>query len=151
MSSNAEALVEGAKKWATHYGPYPNGVEGAVVTAQLRVRAGWDANDADAIADLFVDNGSMLVGDAQLSSREEIRAYLADAFAGGFQGTRLTDEPKEVRLLTDSVAIAVTEGGVVKKGQDDIDPEELARSLWVLVKKDGDWRVVSRQTSPVNN
>lgn len=150
MTNNAASLVEGAKEWASHYGPYPNGVEGAVVTTQLRLRAGWDANDADAVADLFVENGSMLVGAAQLSSREEIRSYLADAFAGGFGGTRLTDEPKEVRLLTDSVAIAVTEGGVIKKGEDDVHDGGLARSLWVLVKKGGDWRVMSRQTSPIN-
>jgi len=151
MTKNAAALVEGAKEWASHYGAYPNGAEGAVVTAPLRVRAGWDANDADAVADLFVENGSMLIGDAQLSSRDEIRTYLADAFAGAYQGTRLTDEPREVRLLTDDVAIAVTEGGISAQGKDEIDPADKSRSLWVLVKQDGDWRVVSRQTSPVNS
>jgi uncharacterized protein (TIGR02246 family) len=150
MTNKAASLVAGAKRWAGLYGDYPNGQEGAVLTAALRVRAAWDANDADAFADMFTDNGSMLVGDNQLRGREEIRAYLAEAFGGAYRGSRMTEEPREIRLLTDSVAIAVTQGGVIPAGSDALDPADEFRAMWVIVKVDGDWRVASHQTSPVH-
>ena len=149
MTTEAASLVAGAKQWAGHYGDYPNGQEGAVLTAPLRVMAAWSANDANAFADMFIDNGSMLVGDNQLVSRDEIRSYLAEAFAGAYRGSRLTEEPTEIRLLTPTVAVAITRGGVIPEGQDSlVDTAEL-RTMWVVVKRDGDWRIASYQASPI--
>ena len=73
MSGKASSLVAGAKQWASLYGDYANGKEGAVLTVPLRLRAAWESNDADALADVFIENGSMLIGDEQLKGREEIR------------------------------------------------------------------------------
>jgi uncharacterized protein (TIGR02246 family) len=151
MTEKAASLVQGAKQWATYYGGFPNGEKGAAYTAALRIRAAWDANDADAFADMFVANGSMLVGDRQLMNREEIRSYMSSAFSGAYQGTKLTEEPLEIRLLTDSVALAVTDGGIVPGGADAVDPADLVRGTWIIVKADGDWRIFSRQTSPIKS
>lgn len=149
MTSKAASLVEGAKQWATYYGDYPNGDEGAAFTAVLRVRAAWDANDADAFARMFVPNGSMLVGDRQLMNSEEIESYMAEAFAGPYRGSRLAEEPVEIRLLTDSVALAVTEGGIIPTGQDSFGSADKVRGTWIIVTAGNDWRVLSRQTSPI--
>lgn len=149
MTSKASSLVAGAKQWATYYGKYPNGTEGAVLTAELRARAAWTANDADAFADSFVENGSMLVGDRQLMNREEIRAYMAEAFAGGYKGSRLIEEPRDIRLLTDSVAVAITQGAVVRDGQTEPASADEVRTMWVIVKHDSEWLVASHQTSPI--
>ncbi|MEV0155444.1 SgcJ/EcaC family oxidoreductase [Micromonospora sp. NPDC050686] len=149
MTEKAASLVESAKQWATYYGGYPNGEKGAAYTAALRVRAAWDANDADAFADMFVENGSMLVGDRQLSNREEIRSYMAEAFSGPYQGSTLTEEPIEIRLLNDTVALAVTDGGIIPRGANAVDPANLVRGTWIIRKTDRDWRIVSRQTSPI--
>lgn len=149
MTTQAASLVAGAKQWASYYGEYPNGEEGAVLTAPLRIRAAWTANDADAFADMFVDNGSMLAGDTQLMSREEIRAYLADVFAGAYRGSRMTIEPREIRLLTSSVAVAVTQGGIIRDGEESLAATAQERAMWVVVKRDGDWRIASYQTSPI--
>ena len=149
MTERAASLVEGAKQWAKNYGDFPNGEEGAAFTAALRVRAAWDANDANAFADMFVENGSMLVGDRQLMNREEIRSYMASAFSGAYQGSRLTEKPVEIRLLTDSVALAVADGGIIPKGADSVEAADLVRGTWIIAKTDGDWRIVSRQTSPI--
>jgi uncharacterized protein (TIGR02246 family) len=149
MTNKAAALVEGAKQWATYYGDFANGPEGAVLTAILRVRAAWDANDADAFADMFLTNGSMLVGDTQYTDREQIRAYVREIFQGPAKGSRLTDEPLEIKLLTGTTALAVTQGGVIRDGSDTVDPADEVRSLWTAVKQDGDWRIASHQTSPV--
>jgi uncharacterized protein (TIGR02246 family) len=149
MSSESANLVAQAKEWAGNYGKYSNGVEGAVLTAPLRARAAWDRNDADAFADLFTTEGSMLAGDNQLTDSEQIRSYLKEAFAGPLQGTRLIESPVDIRLLTDDVALAVTEGGVIYPGETAPAPERSTRSTWVAARRDGDWRLVSYQTSPV--
>jgi len=149
MTENAATLVQSAKQWATYYGGFPNGERGAAFTAALRVRAAWESNDANAFADMFVENGSMLVGDRQLTDREQIRSYMAEAFNGPHRGTKLTEEPVEIRLLTHSVALAVTDGGIIRAGADSVAAEDLARATWVIVKADGDWRIVSHQTSPI--
>jgi uncharacterized protein (TIGR02246 family) len=149
MTEAAASLVANAKQWATYYGGYPNGEEGAAFTAALRARAAWDANDAGAFADMFVEDGSMLVGDRQLKNREEIRSYLAEAFSAGYSGTKLTEAAIEIRLLTDSVALAVTDGGIIARGGDSVADADLVRGTWILRKTDGDWRIVSRQTSPI--
>lgn len=148
MSSKAASLVDHAKQWAGNYGAFPNGVEGAVLSAPLRVRAAWDDNDADALADLFTDNGSMLFGDEQLKGREQIRGYLTDLFQGPYKGTRLTEKPLDIRLLTEDVALAVTEGGIVLEDETELAPERESRTMWVLVRHGGEWKVASHQNSP---
>ncbi|MDI1461459.1 SgcJ/EcaC family oxidoreductase [Catellatospora sp. KI3] len=147
MTNKAAMLVEGAKEWAANYGDFSNGSEGAVLTAPLRVRAAWGANDADAFADMFIDNGSALFGDRQLTSREEIRQYMAEAFAAGWKGTRLIEEPREIKLLTETSAVVIADGGVARDSEENF----TFRTVWVVVKRDGDWRIASYQTSPVKN
>ncbi|WP_233579344.1 SgcJ/EcaC family oxidoreductase [Verrucosispora sp. FIM060022] len=151
MSNKAASLVDQAKKWATNYGDFPNGAEGAALTASLRVRAAWDDNDADAVADMFAENGSLLLGDEQLNGRERIRAYLTDWFAGAYKGVRMVDRPIDVRLLTDEVALAVTEGGLVLPGENEPVPHHKSRSTWVFVRSDGDWTIMSLQSSPIGS
>jgi uncharacterized protein (TIGR02246 family) len=148
MSNDAAQLVTMAKEWAGRYGKFSNGVEGAVLTVPLRVTAAWDSNDADAFAGVFTDNGSMLVGDEQLTTRDQIRDYMAGAFAGGWKGTRLADRPVEIRLISDNVAVAITQGGILLEGEDEVAPSRQTRTLWVTTKQDGEWRLVVRQTSP---
>lgn len=149
MTEKAASLVNQAKEWATYYGAYPNGVEGAVLTVPLRARAAWEANDAEAFAELFTANGSELAGDNQLKGRDEIRAYMAEAFEGSYRDSRITEEPVEVRLISDDVAVAVTTGGVIRGGEDAPVPGNVYRAMWVLVREDGDWRLLAHQTSPL--
>lgn len=151
MTNKAAMLVEGAKEWAASYGDYPNGSEGAALTAPLRARAAWGANDADAFAQMFIDNGSALFGDRQLVSREEIRQYMAEAFAAGWKGTRIIEEPREIKLLTETTAVIVADGGMARDGEETFNENTTARTVWVVVKRDGDWRVASYQSCPVKS
>lgn len=151
MPGKASSLVAQAKVWASHYGKFTLGEEGAVLSVPLRIRGAWENQDADAFADVFVENGSMLVGDQQLKSREEIREYMRAALAGPYKGARLTEEPLEIKLLTPTVAIAVTQGGLIPGGETELSPEAEVRALWVIVKQDGDWQLASHQTSPIKS
>jgi len=147
--TDAAALVSSAKKWATYYGEHANGRAGAVLTAPLRVRAAWDTGDAEALAAMFVDNGSMLLGDRQLTSRDEIRDYLTEVFAGGYRGSRLVEDIRDITELSPTVALAVGESTIVPAGRDEPESGAALRTMWVVVKQDGDWRVASWQSSPV--
>ncbi|WP_143229874.1 SgcJ/EcaC family oxidoreductase [Actinophytocola xanthii] len=147
--SKASSLVAQAKKWAGHYGSFANGKESAVLSVPLRIRGTWEQGDADRFAEVFVENGSMLVGDEQLTSREEIRAYMASAFEGAYRGSSLVDEPQEIRFLSEDSAIVITEGGVLKAGETTLPAERKVRTMWITVKRDGDWYLLNYQSSPI--
>ena len=147
--SNGRILVEQAKKWAGYYGKYANGVEGAVITVPLRIRAAWDNKDADAFAGMFVENGSFILGDDTLTNPGEIRDYVKDLFAGPAEGTKYHEEALEIRLLAPDVAVAVMEGGVLKPGETTPARSRTHRAVYLTVKRDGDWRLLSLQTNPI--
>lgn len=149
MGSKASSLVDQAKKWATHYGEFTSGDAGAALTAPLRVRGAWDSNDADVFADAFAENGSMLVGDEQLKGREEIRSYMTDAFAKGFKGSRIEDEPDEIVFFDDNTALVISKGGVLMAGEKSLPAERENRNTWVVVRQEGDWKLFSYQSSPI--
>ena len=44
--------------------------------------------------------------------------------------------------------LARTDGGILAPGETEIDPELAVRSTWVVVKKDGEWRLAAYQNSP---
>lgn len=150
MSENkAASLVDQAKRWATYYGPFTQGEKAAALTAPLRARAAWDAGNADAFADVFVDNGSILFDDDQLTDREVIRDYLTEAFAGKYEGTRCVHDPIEVRILTPDTAVVITEGGLLYDDETTVPADRAVRATWVTVRRDSEWQLFSQQTSPI--
>ncbi len=149
MSEKASSLVAQAKQWATYYGKFTQGEESSALTAPLRARAAWDANDADAFAGVFTENGSILVDDEQLSDPGAIRDFFAEAFAGDLRGTRLLVEPIEIKVLEPGVAVVITDGGVLYGDETEVPQERVVRGTWVTKQTDGEWRLVSQQTSPV--
>jgi uncharacterized protein (TIGR02246 family) len=149
MSEKASSLVAGAKQWATYYGKFTQGEEATALTAPLRARAAWDAGDADAFAGVFTENGSILVDDEQLTDRESIRAFFAEAFAGTLNGTKLLIDPIEIKVLEPGVAVVITDGGVLYEGETSVPAERTVRGTWVTVREGEEWQLFSQQTSPV--
>jgi uncharacterized protein (TIGR02246 family) len=149
MSQKADSLVAQAKEWASHYGQYSNGIEGAILSVPLRVRAALESGDASAFADIFVENGSMLVGDSQLNGREAIQAYMAEGFAGPYQKIRVIEDPVDVRLISSDAALAVTDGGILRDGETELDPSHVNRTMYVIVKQGPEWKLISHQSCPV--
>jgi len=149
MSQKADSLVAQAKEWASHYGQYSNGVEGAVLSIPLCMRAALETGDADAFADLFTENGSMLLADTQLNGREAIRSYMAESFAGPDRSVRVLEEPVEVRTIAPDAALAITDGGLLREGETELDPAQVVRSMYVIVKQGAEWKLISHQSCPV--
>ena len=82
--------------------------------------------------------------------REEIRTTMAAGFAGPLNGSRVAAHPVDVRFLTDDTAIVVSEDGIIFPGQDAVASERLVRATWVLVRRDGGWRIASYHNSPAS-
>ncbi|MFI6422877.1 SgcJ/EcaC family oxidoreductase [Streptomyces sp. NPDC050842] len=110
----------------------------------------WADHDADRFAEVFTENATLILpGDVFLTSREEIRAFMRNAFSGPFKGTRVTGAPRSVRPLAPSVAVLVTQGGVLAPGDTEPTAARAIRATWVLVKEGADWRIASYQNTPI--
>ena len=110
----------------------------------------WEAGDADAFVADYTDDATVVQPGVYKKDREEIRSTMAAAFAGPLSGSRATDHPSAIRFLTDDTAIVISEGGIIFPGQDAVASEGLVRATWVLVRRDGAWRIACYHNSPAS-
>jgi len=127
----------------------------------LLVAAGLGAPGDHALISLLALNGlrvseatgadaSVIQPGVYEKDREEIRANIAAAFAGPLNGSRVAARPVNVRFVTGDTAIVVSEDGIIFPGQDAVASERLVRATWVLVRRDGGWRIASYHNSPAS-
>lgn len=132
-----------------YFGPFTSEKEKEVLGLPLRLVAAWTVNNADGIADCFTEDGILILpGDVFKQGREQIRAFMAAAYAGPFKGTGVTGKPVDVRFVSDEVALLRTHGGILAPGSTEVVPELAVRSTWVAVKSDGKWLLAGYQNSP---
>jgi uncharacterized protein (TIGR02246 family) len=110
----------------------------------------WAAGDAEAFVTDYTEDATVVQPGVYKKDREEIRTSMAAAFAGPLSGSRATDHPSSIRFLTDDTAIVISEGGIIFPGQDAVASEGLVRATWVLVRRDGGWRIASYHNSPAS-
>ena len=133
-----------------YYREFTGADEKAVMSVSQRVQDAWLKNDADAFADTFAENGSLLLMDTQMLGREEIRAFMRAGFDGGLKGASVRGWPLEITFLDEDVAVMVTEGGLIRPGESEIAPENQIRAVWVIHRNaQGRLSLVSHQSSPL--
>src|ERR1700688_2349699 len=97
-----------------YYGEFTSDQEKAVLGVALRLVEAWSRNDPDDVAATFTEDGILILpGDVLKRGREEIRSFMAAAYAGPFKGTNVTGQPVDVRFATDDVALLRTHGGIL--------------------------------------
>ncbi|MEV6926508.1 SgcJ/EcaC family oxidoreductase [Dactylosporangium sp. NPDC051485] len=132
-----------------YYGEFKSDREKEVLSVPLRLVAAWARNDAAGVAEVFTEDGILILpGDVYKRGRDEIRSFMAAAYAGPFKGTGVTGRPVDLRFVSDDVALIRTHGGILAAGETEIDPELAVRSTWVSVKRDGTWYLAGYQNSP---
>lgn len=134
---------------ATYYRQFTAPDEKAALTVPMRIQAAWKTNDADTFASVFADNGSLLMRDEQLTSREQIRAYMRAGFDGALAGAHVKGWPLQVTFLAEDTAMVITQGGIILDGETETAPERQIRATWIVVERDGEWSLLSHQSSPI--
>jgi uncharacterized protein (TIGR02246 family) len=122
----------------------------AVLDVLKQLYQAWEANDAEAFVADYLEDASVVQPGVYKKDREEVRTTMASAFAGPLQGSRVLNNPRDIRFPTDETAIVVSEDGVVFPGQDVVPAESLVRATWLLVKRDGSWHIAAYHNSPAN-
>lgn len=85
----------------------------AVLGVLKGVREAWEANDAEAFVADYLDDASVVQPGVYRKDRQEIQSSMAGAFAGPLKGSRVIDQPQDVRFLNEDTAIVISEGGIV--------------------------------------
>jgi uncharacterized protein (TIGR02246 family) len=149
-TTTVQSALSDKGEWLdSYYGQFNSEQEKEALSVPLRLVAAWAKNDAAGVADVFTEDGVLLLpGDVYKKGREEIQSFMAAAYAGPFKGTGVTGRPVDVRFVADDVALLRTHGGILAPGETEIDPELAVRSTWVTVKKDGQWQLAAYQNSP---
>ncbi|WP_410655424.1 SgcJ/EcaC family oxidoreductase [Amycolatopsis sp. lyj-112] len=140
----------GIEEDASFYSEFTDPRDRSVLTVPLRITHAWAANDADEFAEVFAEDGSLLMQDEQLTSREQIRAYMRAGFEGGLRGAHVKGRPLQVTFLTDDTAMVITQGGIILDGETETAPERRINATWIITERDGEWALLSHQSSPAN-
>ena len=122
--------------------------QAAVAAVMKRIVDAWGAYDADAFANTFTEDGTMILPGLYRKGRDEIRDYMAKGFAGPYQGTQVTGVPFDVRFLAEDTALLLSLGGVLGPGETEVAKDKAVRAAWLLVKREGEWLLAAYQNSP---
>ncbi|MFD5814524.1 SgcJ/EcaC family oxidoreductase [Streptomyces sp. NPDC127038] len=117
-----------------------------------RLYSAWADYDADAFAELYTEDATVVMPGVFNDGREEIRAYIAAAFDGPLKGSRPLDEPRRIRFPRPGTAVVVSEAGILLAGESEVPAGRQHRATWVLVRdgaEDGSWAITSYHNASV--
>ena len=120
----------------------------AIISVPGQIISAWADHDADAFARVFVEDGTMTMPGVYLKGHDQIRAFMAERFEGEYKGTQVTGTPLDFILLSDTSVVLVSEGGVMQPGETEVSDAAAIRAYWVLVKRDGLWKLAAYQNTP---
>ncbi|NES30228.1 SgcJ/EcaC family oxidoreductase [Micromonospora terminaliae] len=126
----------------------PGAEQAEIAAVPGRMVAAWAAHDADAFADLFTENGTLILPGVYKKGRDEIREFMATQYAGPYKGTRVTGTPIDLKPLAEGAVALLTTGGVIASGETELADRDAIRASWILVRRDGRWQLAVYQNCP---
>ncbi|WP_422739182.1 SgcJ/EcaC family oxidoreductase [Micromonospora sp. WMMD729] len=122
--------------------------QAAIGAVSARMVKAWAAHDADAFAELFAEDGTLILPGVYVKGRTAIRDYMADAYRGVYAGTTVTGAPIDVKPLGPGAVALLTVGGVIAAGRTELADGDAIRASWILVKRDDAWLLSVYQNCP---
>jgi uncharacterized protein (TIGR02246 family) len=124
---------------------------GAIAALTQQVSPAWAQHDADTFADVFVEDGTMILPGVFCVGRDEVRDFMAKAFDGPYKGTQVTGTPISIRALGPDTIILLSDGGVIGAGETEVAEDSAIRASWLAVRQDdGGWLLAAYQNTPRN-
>ena len=113
-----------------------------------QILSGWNRRNADAIAELFDEDGVAIGFDgSELDGPAEIAAVHRQIFddhrTGAFVG-----KVRGVRFINSEVAVLRAVAGMVLPGHSDLEPDRNSVQTLVAVKRSDQWRAAVFQNTP---
>lgn len=124
--------------------------QAAVAALPARMIETWAAHDAEGFGELFTEDGTLILPGVYQKGRAEIRAFMESAFAGHLKGSRVTGQPIDIKLLGADTVALITQGGVIAAGETELSDKAAIRASWILVKRDGQWKLAVYHNCPRN-
>src|SRR6266545_3001325 len=122
--------------------------QASVAALAQRFLAAWAYQDADGVADLFTEDGTLVLPGLIFQGRQEIREYFKDAFANKYSGTQVVGKPISLRFFGPDVALLLSAGGVLAPGESEVSDGQAIRASWFVVRTDGEWKLAAYQNCP---
>lgn len=127
----------------------PSGADQAAIAAlPNQLTAAWAAHDANSFAELFTEDGTLILPGYYRKGRDEIREFMTAGFAGRYKGSRVTGQPIDIKPLGTGAAALITQGGVLAPGETEVSAKAAIRASWILVKRNGQWLLAVYQNCP---
>jgi uncharacterized protein (TIGR02246 family) len=120
----------------------------AIASLTQRMIAAWAVADAETIAGLFVEDGTLILAGTFCENRAAIQDYFAEAFNGEYYGTQVTGKPLATRFFGPDAGALLTVGGVLEPGETEVSSKQAIRATWTVVRRDGEWRLAAYQNTP---
>lgn len=120
----------------------------AIAALTQKVLAAWAYHDADTFANVFVEDGTMILSGVFCSGRDEIREHMVKEFEGRWKGTQVTGKPISIRSLGPDVMILLSLGGILASGETEVSEGSAIRASWLAVRQDGEWKLAAYQNTP---
>lgn len=122
--------------------------QAATATVPQRMIKAWAAHDSKAFGELFVEDGTLVLPGVFKKGRAEIAAFMKEGFAGAYKGSRVTGKPVNVKFLSDTIGLLITEGGVIEAGETELSDKAAIRASWLIVLENGTWQLTAYQNGP---
>jgi uncharacterized protein (TIGR02246 family) len=120
----------------------------AIASLLQRMIAAWAIADAESIADLFVDDGTLIIAGTYCAGRPAIKDYFTQAFQGEYKNTQVTGKPLSSRFFGPDAGVLVSIGGVLEPGETEVSSKQAIRASWTVVRHDGEWQLAAYQNTP---
>jgi uncharacterized protein (TIGR02246 family) len=116
--------------------------EEAIRAIHLRMIDAWNKGSGEGFAAPFAEAADFIAFEGtRLKGRKEIVSFHQPLFDSSLKGTRLEGEVKFVRFLNPRLAVMHSVVRVLLPGQTVASPSRDSMQLYVVEKRDGEWRV----------